>query len=368
MNKSIWEDYLNKKEFPKLNENIETDILVIGGGISGILNARKLQDSGYNVILVEKNKIGTGTTSKTTAFLTAQHETLYQDMALDKAKEYLELNNKAFLEYVELSKKYYFDFEYTNSCLFSKAFDTIYKEYSILKKIGHDVEILDDIPLFPLHKGIVFKNQAIINPIKLINVLSKDLKIYEHTEVVNLESNYAILKNGKIIKFKNAIITTHYPINNKLNLLFMKLTQRKSYVVAVKSKNISGTYCNIDNNGMYFRMYKDYLIIGGNDRDTGCICKNEFKNKVIELLNIKLDDIEYSWTGQDCITLDGVPYIGYSNVFHKNHIIVTGFNLWGFTWAMASTNIVLKILKENNICKLTKLQRIKVNKNLLKNI
>ena len=67
-------------------------------------------------------------------------------------------------------------------------------------------------------------------------------------------------------------------------------------------------------------------------------------------MNIKLDDIEYSWTGQDCITLDGVPYIGYSSIFHKNHIIVTGFNLWGFTWAMASTNIVLKILKENKIC------------------
>ena len=57
----------------------------------------------------------------------------------------------------------------------------------------------------------------------------------------------------------------------------MKLTQVRSYVVAVKKNKIKGTYCDIDKDGIYYRMYDDYLIIGGNDRDTGCKTINDFK-------------------------------------------------------------------------------------------
>ena len=77
-NQSIWEEYLKENSFPKLEENIFTDVLVIGGGVVGVLIAKKLHDNNIETVLVEKNKIGRGITSKTTAFLTSQHETLYQ--------------------------------------------------------------------------------------------------------------------------------------------------------------------------------------------------------------------------------------------------------------------------------------------------
>ena len=55
--KSIWLDTINIEDFPKLNENITTDILVIGGGITGILCAYELKKRNFNVVLVEKNNI-----------------------------------------------------------------------------------------------------------------------------------------------------------------------------------------------------------------------------------------------------------------------------------------------------------------------
>ena len=154
----------------------------------------------------------------------------------------------------------------------------------------------------------------------------------------------------------------------------MKLTQVRSYVVAVKKNKIKGTYCDIDKDGIYYRMYNDYLIIGGNDRETGCKTINNFKRRITHLLNLTDNEIEYFWSGQDCKTIDGIPYIGRSDIFHRNHIIVTGFNLWGFTWAMASSNIVLNIIyytiikKYSKECKLTKVNRLCINKNLFKNI
>lgn len=369
MNKSIWEEYFKEHNFPKLENDLETDVLIIGGGIVGILTANLLKDYNINCAVVEKDKIGRGTTSLTTVFLTIQHETLYQDLSENDRRSYLATNNKALKKYKQLSKIYDFDYKEVDSCLHSNNYDLIKKEYDVLKELGQDVYINKDIPFDKESLGISFKNQATINPIKLINALSNNLNIYEHTEVVKIKKHYAVLKNGKIIKFKYLVTATHYPINNKLNFLFMKLTQKKSYVCVIKKKFVNGTYCSLDkDNGLYYRMYKDYLIIGGNDTDTGCKCRSNFEDVVCKKFNVNKEDILYSWHAQDTISLDGIPYIGYSDIFHKNHIIVTGFNLWGFTWAMASSEIVLKIIKDKKYFKLTRLNRCCINKNLFKNI
>ena len=368
MNKSIWEEYLNNKKYNSVEENMETDVLVIGGGIAGILISRKLQDNNIRTILLEKDRIGLGNTCKTTAFLSVQHETLYQDLGPEKARVYLNLNKRALNEYKELSKKYDFDYEEVDSCLFSEDPEIIKNEYDCLKSLDEDVYLKENIPYEGHSTGICFRNQAIINPIKFINQVSAGLNIYENSEVIKLRSNYALLKNGRKVKFKWVVIATHYPMVNILNLQSLKLTQRKSYVVLVKNGYVDATYCSIDEDGMYYRMYKDYLLIGGNDKDTGTYCLSDFTNIVLNKFNLEEKDIIYSWCGQDTITLDGIPYIGKSSFLYPNHIIVTGFNLWGFTWAMASSNIVLNIIKDGIECNLTKPSRFFVNKNLFKNI
>ena len=101
--KSIWLDNIEMPKFCKLNENIKTKVLVIGGGIAGILCAYEMKKRNIECVLVEAEKIGKGITKNTTAFITAQHELLYQDIIKDlgisKAKFYLELNLKAVKRY-----------------------------------------------------------------------------------------------------------------------------------------------------------------------------------------------------------------------------------------------------------------------------
>ena len=83
----------------------------------------------------------------------------------------------------------------------------------------------------------------------------------------------------------------------------MKLTQKKSYVCVIKNEFVNGTYCSLDKDGgLYYRMYKDYLIIGGNDTDVGCRCISKFEELVCRKFNIKKEDILYSWHGQDTIS------------------------------------------------------------------
>lgn len=70
MNKPVW--FLEKDEtkFPHLTKNLKTDVVVVGGGLAGVLCAYLLAKEGKKVVLVEKNRIGSGQTSYTTAFIT----------------------------------------------------------------------------------------------------------------------------------------------------------------------------------------------------------------------------------------------------------------------------------------------------------
>ncbi len=369
---SIWSTYINDSNINILNEDISCDVLVIGGGITGILCAYELSKKGKNVIVVEKDIVASGTTKDTTAFITAQHETLYQDLindvGLNKAKEYLDLNLMAVEKYEELSKEYDFDFKKTTSTLYStKSDDKILKEYNALKRLGYEATLIKSLPInIDIKLGITFRNQAIINPVKLVNELKKKLKVYENTCVTRLKGNIAYTSNLKKINFNQVIIATNYPINNIGGLYFMKTTQRRSYVTGIKNMYVNGTYCDIEPDGVYFRCYDNYLIIGGNDRDTRDICINKFYDKVKRIF--PNEEIEYLWSGQDCITLDGIPYIGKLNCFHSNYYVATGFNLWGFTWAMVSSIILSNMIDGDSKLKLTQPNRCVINKQLFKNI
>ena len=368
--KYYWEENINIKQFPKLKEDIEVDVLIIGGGITGILCAHELAKRKVNYALVEQHKIGKNTSKKTTAFITAQHEKLYQDIIKEKGKEvakkYLDINLKAIDKYKELSKIYDFDFKECTSALYSsKSKDIILKEKEALDSLDYNVELISTLPLnFPIELGIKFSNQASLHPLKLISELSKNLIIYENTKIKVISDNHAYTSKNKI-KFKNVIITTHYPFINFSGFYYAKLTQRRSYVCALKHETFEGTFSSIDDDGVYFRAHNNYLIIGGNDRDNKEKVSSIFKDKVQKIFEQKID---YSWSGQDCITLDGIPYIGRYDRFHKNYYVATGFNLWGFTWAMASSFILLDIMDNKNKYDFLSPQRHLNKKELISNI
>ena len=64
-------------EFPNLQRDIKTDVLVVGGGIAGLLCAFELKNAGVDCVLIEADRVGSGTTMHTTAKLTSQHGLIY---------------------------------------------------------------------------------------------------------------------------------------------------------------------------------------------------------------------------------------------------------------------------------------------------
>ncbi|MCK9537194.1 MAG: FAD-binding oxidoreductase, partial [Bacilli bacterium] len=95
-NKSIWDRDLYPLSFPVLKENIKTDVLIIGAGISGLSCAYELLDQALSITIVDQNAIYQGTTLRTTAKVTYQHGYIYHDLikkhGIDKTKDYYEFN------------------------------------------------------------------------------------------------------------------------------------------------------------------------------------------------------------------------------------------------------------------------------------
>lgn len=98
-NNSIWLEDLNLSNQNKLTKNLEIDILIIGGGITGLSAAYHLKDSNKKICLVERNQVGHGVTSKTTGKLTFLQETTYTTLknliSEENSKKYLKSQQDA---------------------------------------------------------------------------------------------------------------------------------------------------------------------------------------------------------------------------------------------------------------------------------
>ena len=359
MNK-VWNKKTDKPHFESLKQDINTDVLIVGGGLSGILCAYKLQNAGIDYTLIEAKEICGGITHNTTAKITAQHGLIYSKIIKkygeQTAKLYYEANSKAINTYRILCDKLGCDFEDKDAYVYSVDDRTkLESELKAYRKIGISAEFVKDTPLpFKTVGAVKLKNQGQINPLEFLYKLSNNLNIKENTKLINLMPNVAVTDKGTV-KFKKAIITTHFPIINKHGLYFLKMYQHRSYVIALENaQNVNGIYIDQDIKGLSFRNYGNLLLLGGGSHRTGKNGGNftelyEFAKKHYPDSNVK-----YKWATQDCITLDGMAYIGNYSKDTPDLYIATGFNKWGFTTAMTAAEILCDLIckKKNSYSKI----------------
>ena len=344
--KSLWKAEADLPEFPALQQNCKTDVLVIGGGVAGILTAYFLEQKGIDYILVEKNKICNGTTANTTAKITYQHGLIYNkilnDYGLEKAQMYLTANQNAFEEYEKLCKNIDCDFEYKDNYVYSKAdFAKLEKEMNALDKIGYRAYFCSN-PDLPISTAgaVCFKNQAQFHPLKFIQVISKDLNIYENTFVKEMIGTTAITNHGKI-QAKKVIVATHFPFINKHGSYFLKLYQHRSYVIALENaQTLEGMYVDENQIGFSFRNHNNLLLLGGGDHRTGHQGGNWKELRLFAKKQYPHSTEFYHWAAQDCMSLDDIPYIGQYSKNTPDLYVASGFNKWGITGAMTSAIIL----------------------------
>ncbi len=349
---SIWKNTAEKPHFEPLKEDIKTDVLITGGGITGLLLAYNLHQKGVDYVLLEKNKICSGVTENTTAKITFGHGLIYNKLikyfGKEKAKAYYLANKKALEKYKELSNNINCDFQIKSNFVYSKNNkELLFKELEALNSIGCKAEFEANISLPIDNVGAVrIDNQAQFNPLKFLFPISKNLNIYENTKVLEMVDNTAKTEGG-VIKADRVVVCTHFPFINKHGFYYLKMHQHRSYVIALEGAgNVNGMYVDENDKGLSFRNYGGLLLLGGGGHRTGQKGGGYNELRHFARINYPYSKERFSFATQDCITLDYAAYIGKYSKGSENLYTATGFNKWGMTSSMVAADILSDMLTD----------------------
>lgn len=357
--KSLWSLETDIKNRKSLDKNIKTDVAIVGAGLAGILTAYFLKQNGIDCVILEADRIAGGQTKNTTAKITLQHgikySSLIENFGFEKAMQYKEANSRAIEEYFKIAEENNIDcmLERLPAYLYTLASnDMLEKEFEAAKKVGIESEIVTETSLpFDVRCALRFDDQAQFDPLKFIDAISKDIEIYENTRVISAEEN-RLFTEKYTIEANKIVITSHFPFINSPGYYFIRMHQERSYILALENAaKLDGMYFGIDDDGLSFRNSGKYLLIGGGNHRTGENPKGG-KYKILRdaALEYYPDSREAAyWSAQDCMPLDGVPYIGNYSSAAPDLYVATGFQKWGMTSSMVSAMILSDMIagKEN---------------------
>lgn len=351
MNDSIWQNLVVFREHHALEGERKTDVLIIGGGLAGLLCAHALMEAGVSCILIEGDRICGGITQNTTAKITSQHGLIYHRLfskfGAERTLQYYQAHESAVNAYRELAAQIPCDFEMKSNYIFSTTDRAkMDKELETLSRLGIPSRYRTDLPLpFPTCGAVAFADQAQFHPIKFAAQLSDGLDIFEHTPVREFLGNSVRTDLGSITASK-IIIATHFPIINKHGSFFLKMYQNRSYVIGLERQQpLDGMYLDEAENGFSFRSYGNHLLIGGGGHRTGKQGEGWRGLEHMAEQYYHNHPITYRWAAQDCMTLDGIPYIGQYSKNTPDLYVATGFNKWGMTSSMVASMILRDLVQ-----------------------
>lgn len=340
----IWQDVEMEKDYPCLNKGIDVDVLIIGGGITGCSTFYQFKDVDLKVALVEKNKIGYGATSRSSAKITFLQEDIYTRLnnifGRDKTYLYYKSQKEALKLASEIVSRENIscDFKKAKSCLYtfdSENIKKIEQERLLLSSFGEKVSEITKLPNgIKVKAGFALSNTYIFQPLKFVRgLLTAAVKdkhdVYEKTKIIKIEKDGAFFKcysETNVIRANYVVLALHYPYFLFPYLMPLKVFIEKSYLGCSKVKdNKDFTGINIEKPLFSFRYYKNYLLtvsassnlaFGSNDE----ALVKDFKKNTGDL------DYEYLWNNHDLITWDHLPLIGFID---ENLLLATGYNTWG---------------------------------------
>lgn len=369
-------------QYNYLSQDIETDVLIIGGGATGSICGYYFSKENIPTVIIEKNRTGHCSTSATTALLQYELDSSFAQLIPILGKENIakayKLDTFALKEINKIISEYGNDCEYYERDTLFYSNDKLDKkiieeEFNLRKEYDFDVELItsESSPYtFPLKYGVLAKNGgAEIDPYKftrqLLNISSnKEVKIYENTEArkINYFDDYIEVETsfGYKIKCKKLIAATGYNTDlftsknfatkyTTFNIVTNPLDE-EPWNNKVLIRNTSDPY-------NYLRSTPDNrIIIGGADINFSDINNEQLCKKQYSLLEDKLRsmfpskkniEIEYKYCGCFASTQDNLGFIGPSKKTNKNLWYCLGYGANGILFAMLGAFMLSKLYKND---------------------
>ena len=365
-----------------LTKDINTDIIIIGTGITGALVAHELCSAGMKCTMIDKRGVTNGSSVASTALLQYEIDTPLCKMA-DMIDERLAvmayescLQSITDIENIFRDTRLVSDFEKIPSIYYAsnkQGLKLIEKEFEIRKKYNLPVNFLTgkevenkygfQVPA-ALENNVSAQMDSYKAAISLINyhIEKNELKVFTNTEIEKaIESkNGCELRtfDGIKIKCKYIIVAAGFEAGRFLPKPVMKLTSTyalisepvdekylwhgKSLIWETKEPYL---YIRTDN--------KNRIIVGGEDEEfSDPVKRDDLLRKKVNTLEEKIKKLfphipfktDMAWCGTFSSTADGLPFIG--NLPKKDKTFYAlGYGGNGITFSMIAAQLIRNKLK-----------------------
>lgn len=359
--------------FEKLGTGTETQVLIIGGGITGNLCAHVLAKTGLKVLVAEKGHVGRGSSLANTGLLQYRSDKMLIDFMDDigpgPAYLFYRMCLEAMDQLTDLNRGLTAPTDYSlrDTIYFASSMedtDPLRREYRCLKRYGFPVELLEREELkqrYRIDKPAALRtwHDAEVNPYRMIQALVRrnlelGVRYYENTELDldNIHSNTILTRDGHPVGFDYLILTTGY--TRLYETIKDRVIPRRTY--AFCSEPVGGApwpdnimIWETSRPYLYLRTTADSRIIAGGldeDRPDPETNPDQIRAKA-RLIADQVEDLfpylkvklAYAWNGLFCGSTDGLPFIG-PDPNQSNILYLLGYEGNGMCYSMAGAAIL----------------------------
>lgn len=376
---AFWENF-ELPAFGPLEHALDVDMVVVGGGITGVTCSRILGGAGIRVALLERDRCGQKNNAGATAHLTFVSDLrisqLVRSHGMENARSIWNAGLTALRQIEEIVANDRIDCDFTTvpgyltARIGAEEDETaeLEAEARLVAELGFSSYFLPRCPLIE-RPGICFPNQATIHPLKYVAGLLRAIRdqgglVFEETgvdEVGDGENGIQVSANGQTVSCRCVLIATDVTLKGMSSLIGATLPQTMlapctSHVVGARvprGKVSPALFWDTSTPCFHLRAQAgaddDYLMLGGRDQKTG---QAEVQDSPFDGLDVMLRSlvpeavIQHHWSGQVTESHDGLPLIGEMS---PGQFVATGFSGNGITFAtLAGMMIADQILGRAN--------------------
>jgi glycine/D-amino acid oxidase-like deaminating enzyme/nitrite reductase/ring-hydroxylating ferredoxin subunit len=365
-NRSLWLATTERTAFPPLEGDVQADVAVVGGGITGVTVAYLLKAEGKRVALVEMGRIGQGTTGYTTAKLTVGQGLVYARLRSSHGREaarlFAESNRGAISQTAELVERLEIDCDWESASNYvyaesARGLAQLEVEVEAMREAGLAAELTRETELpFPVAGAVRIDDQAQFHPLEYLSGLVARIpgdgsEVFEETRATGVQSaeSCVVETDAGRISARHVVVATQLPFLDR-GLFFAKAHPQKSHAVAARVDERAapvGMYINVEQPTRSIRSApasgtSRYLIVGGESGRPGEEQKTDGRYRALEKFAREHfgAEADMRWSAHDYAPVDGLPYIGRLRRREERVFVATGFAKWGLTKAMIAARIV----------------------------
>lgn len=363
--RSLWSTDVERTSYAPLRGEIDVDVVVVGGGITGLTTALRCKEAGLSVAVLEAARVGDGSTGSSTGKVTSQHDLFYASAigasGESAAQRYADANQWSLGALEELADRHDVDAYPSRqpSYVFTRdpsKVGAVRAEAGAARRLGLPAAFVDDVGLpFEVLGAARFDDQLQLHPTRLVVGFARAVHgdgstVHENSRVVDVSHDdvgvVARTSDG-LVRARHAVVATLLPIIDR-GLEFARTRPSRSYGVAVEldDEPPEPMYISAESPKRSLRHYHGdegtFLVVVGEQHETGHDKDTERHYRaLIDFAHehFAVRSVAYRWSAEDFMPVDGVPYVGRP-LFSDRIWVASGFKKWGLSNGVVAASIM----------------------------